>query len=326
MLPHACGDGHHVLTLCLCKPDNFVDLRLKAVGSVQIGDGGRVMRDEVVMARQAWAALADSSATLALTLAARAVAPTRLVDLNWHDPLAQRIAQACPLPLNELTQDDSLVRGIVLRSVLFDQCVLAAGLRAGSCVVTLGAGLCTRRSRLRARLDEKVRWVNVDLPPVAAVRELTISVEEGGDVWAGSVLDAQAWLTAVNLVEGAPHLLLLEGVLPYLSADEIRGLLDAIGAYFTRQHLFAWVVADFLHPAMAAPSAQGGLHLPVLSGFADAQALIAGRAEWSIQSQRHPFAEFSAGHAKFAADFVLNHGLPPYTVACLTVGELVESI
>ena len=31
----------------------------------------------------------------------------------------QRIAQACPLPLNELTQDDSLVRGIVLRSVLF---------------------------------------------------------------------------------------------------------------------------------------------------------------------------------------------------------------
>ena len=134
MLPHACGDGHHVLTLCLCKPDNFVDLRLKAVGSVQIGDGGRVMRDEVVMARQAWAALADSSATLALTLAARAVAPTRLVDLNWHDPLAQRIAQACPLPLNELTQDDSLVRGIVLRSVLFDQCVLAAGLRAGNAI------------------------------------------------------------------------------------------------------------------------------------------------------------------------------------------------
>ena len=33
-----------------------------------------------------------------------------------------------------------------------------------------GAGLCTRRSRLRAKLDEKVRWVNVDLPPVAAVR------------------------------------------------------------------------------------------------------------------------------------------------------------
>jgi hypothetical protein len=42
VLPHACGDGHHVLTLCLCKPDNFVDLRLKAVGSVQIGDGGQL--------------------------------------------------------------------------------------------------------------------------------------------------------------------------------------------------------------------------------------------------------------------------------------------
>lgn len=284
------------------------------------------MTEGVAAARLAWAALADSSATLALTLAARASAPGRLAGLDWQDVLAQRIARSCPLPLATLTQDDALVRGILLRSLLFDQLTLGAGLRADSCVVTLGAGLCTRRSRLHRRLDPAVRWFNVDLPPVAAVRELSMSAEEGGQLWAGSLLDVAHWLPVADCAAHAPHLLLLEGVLPYLPAEAIGALLKAIGDHFLRHHLSAWVVADFLHPAMAAPSAQGGVHLPVLSGFADAHALIAGHPGWAVLAQHHPFAEFSAGHAQFSADFALNHGQPPYTVACLTVGGLAEPV
>lgn len=270
----------------------------------------------IAAARTAWAALADSSATLALTLAARA---RPLPELGWRDPLAERVARACPLPLAQLTADPALVRGIIVRSQCFDRAVCEAGLRAGSQVLTLGAGLCTRRARLAGELDPTVGWFNVDLPAVMAVRQLCLPPVAGERNWAGSLTDA-GWLDVAGLRADAPHLLVLEGVLPYMSADDTRALLAAIADHFVRHDLRGRLLADFLHPAMVAPSEQGGVRLPVRGGVIDATELIAGHPGLHVLAERHPFAEFSAGHRQFAADFLARHQRPPYTLVCLGLG------
>ncbi len=266
--------------------------------------------------KTAWAALADSSATLALTLAARA---RPLPKLNWRDALAEQVARACPLSLEQLTADPALVRGIIVRSQYFDQGVCHAGLRAGSLVLTLGAGLCTRRARLAGILDPAVGWFNVDLPEVIAVRQLCLPPVAGERNWAAS-LTQTGWLDAAGLCVDAPHALVLEGVLPYLSTDDARGLLVTIADYFVRYGLRGQILADFLHPAMVAPSEQGGVHLPVRGGAIDATELIAGHPGLHILAEHHPFAEFSAGHQQFSADFLAQHQRPPYTLVCLAVG------
>ena len=271
----------------------------------------------LVAARAAWSALADSSATLALTVAARACP---VPELGWRDPQAEHVMRACPLSAAQLCADPALVRGIIVRSQCFDQAVRAADLRAGSQLLTLGAGLCTRRARLAAELDAAVGWFYVDLPAVMAVRRLCLPAQDGEHDWAGSLQDTR-WLHAARLCADAPHVLVLEGVLPYLPADAVRALLAAIAGHFVRHGLRGQLLADFLHPAMAVPSVQGGVHLPVQSGACDAAELIAGCPGLRVLAEQHPFAEFSLGHRQFAEDFLARHQRPPYTLATLALGE-----
>lgn len=268
-------------------------------------------------ARAAWAALADSSATLALTVAARACP---LPELGWRDLLAERVMRACPWPAAQLTADPALVRGVIVRSQCFDQAVRSAGLRAGSQVLTLGAGLCTRRARLAWALNPAVSWWYVDLPAVIAVRRLCLPPESAERDWAGALQDMD-WLAAAKLSPDAPHVLVLEGVLPYLPADAVHALLAAIGEYFVRHGVRGQLLADFLHPAMAAPSVQGGVRLPVQSGARDAAELIAGCPGLRVLAELHPFAAFSEGHRQFADDFFARHQCPPYTLATLALGS-----
>ncbi len=272
----------------------------------------------LVSAQAAWTALADSSATLALTLAARACP---LPELNWQDPLAEQVARACPLPLAQLTADPALVRGIIVRSQCFDHAVRGANLRSGSQVVTLGAGLCTRRARLASMLAPEVDWFNVDFPEVIVVRQLCLPPVAGERNWAASLTEP-GWLDAAGLCADAPHAFVLEGVLPYLSSDDARALLITIADYCVHNGLHGQILVDFLHPAMAMPSVQGGVNLPVRSGAMDATELIAGHPGLHVQAEYHPFAEFSAGHRQFAAGFTAQHMRPPYTLAHLAVGPL----
>ena len=217
-------------------------------------------------------------------------------------------------------RDPALVRGIIVRSQCFDQAVRAADLRAGSQLLTLGAGLCTRRARLAAELDAAVGWFYVDLPAVMAVRRLCLPAQDGEHDWAGSLQDTR-WLHAARLCADAPHVLVLEGVLPYLPADAVRALLATIAGHFVRHGLRGQLLADFLHPARAVPSVQGGVHLPVQSGACDAAELIAGCPGLRVLAEQHPFAEFSLGHRQFAEDFLARHQRPPYTLATLALGE-----
>lgn len=275
-------------------------------------------------AQAAWAALQDSSATLLLTLAARASAHLRLPDLHWYDALASRVALSCPFALDPMAQDEGLVRGIILRSQIFDRHVLAASQQAAPLqIVTLGAGLCTRRSRLAAQLPaDGLGWLNIDLPAVMALREHCIPAHLGGENRVGS-LDDDGWLAQLDLPAGSRVLLLLEGVAPYVPASMVVTLLHALADACLARQWHGEILFDYLHPAMlSAPQQAGGMDLPVQGGFVDAQAMIHGHPGIRLIREVYPFAEFSPGHQRFADAFQQQHQRPPYAIACLSLGAV----
>jgi O-methyltransferase involved in polyketide biosynthesis len=83
-------------------------------------------------------------------------------------------------------------------------------------VVALGEGLETQFWRVG---NGRVRWVTVDLPESIALRR---QVLPGGETIAASALDVDAWAGA------EPDLITAQGLLMYLSRDEVHGLFAAL--------------------------------------------------------------------------------------------------
>lgn len=269
--------------------------------------------------------LQGASATLLLTLAARARAASQpgLAGLPaFADPEAQRIAAALPQATQAYAQDLGFVRGVVLRSLLFDR-LTAEFLQAhpsGLCI-TLGAGLCTRRTRL-ADIGGAARWLHIDLPQAMALREQHMPDAEPGTHLAESLLQP-SWMDRAGLPGERPVLVLLEGVCPYLPLQPLQDLLRLLAERFNRpQAPPCKVVLDHVHPLLAGRNTQvGGMQLPVLSGFENAQQLAALHPAIRVDFEAHPYGSFSAGHQMFETGFHAATGARPYAVVRLALEE-----
>lgn len=259
-------------------------------------------------------ALEGATATLLLTVAARAAAPA------LHDAEAQAVAAALPgLP----ACDAGFVEGVALRTALFDR--FAAQFfeaHPAGFAVTLGAGLCTRRSRLGLRgCDGRIDWLGIDLPPAIRLREAHLPPRAGERHLAGSILDP-AWLDVADALRGArPMLLMLEGVCPYLPQVPLEAMLRHMAARFVLPGVPCTLVLDWVHPVLARmPTEVGGMRLPVVSGFEDAAQLAALHPALRVLSEDHPYARFSPQHALFDAAFRAATGRHPYGIGRLALG------
>jgi O-methyltransferase involved in polyketide biosynthesis len=97
----------------------------------------------------------------------------------------------------------------------------------GGTVAALGEGLETQFWRVD---DGRVRWLTVDLPESAEVRERLLPAESDRQrVIAGSALD-EAWMDEVDASNGV--LITAQGLLMYLQPDESRGLIAACARRF----------------------------------------------------------------------------------------------
>src|SRR5262245_24098728 len=89
----------------------------------------------------------------------------------------------------------------------------------GGTVVALGEGLETQFWRVD---DGRVRWLSVDLPESAEIRERLLPAEsDRQQVVAGSALD-EVWMDEVDASAGV--LITAQGLLMYLQPDDARGL------------------------------------------------------------------------------------------------------
>lgn len=193
-------------------------------------------------------ALGDVSGTALATLFCRARESERDHAIVV-DPLSIELANALRPPLarsdtplhRRLAEGriaDRFVLYVALRTRHFDRTVREFLQRhPHGVVLNLGCGLDTLAQRLN---PSPVIVVDVDVPPIIALKRRLVPATEGHRMLAASVLDF-GWMNSPELPADRPTLLLAEGLLMYLPAERVRELLCALLRRFPGAELLAEV-------------------------------------------------------------------------------------
>jgi methyltransferase (TIGR00027 family) len=168
----------------------------------------------------------------------------------YRDPLALKLAGE---------RGEEIVKGfskrraslscwmMAIRTRVIDDLILEAVADGVDLVLNLGAGLDTRPYRME--LPSNLHWVEADQPKIIAVKESRLSGEQPAcklervscDLADG--LARRALLASVSQ-KGGNALVLTEGVIPYLSEEEVGALAFDLNQY----PCFRYWVADYFSP------------------------------------------------------------------------------
>lgn len=185
--------------------------------------------------------------TLLTPLWARAHAGEVVPGLGFSDPYAEELLARVGVDERRVLTDHGNVAGTIHRTLVIDGLVrrFAAAHPDGAVVVSAGVGLCARDRRLAPDLPPTVRWVGLDAPEVVDVRRRLVGDDDPSTLVAGSAADP-TWTEALP-VDGAPTIVVAEGLLMYLDDDGLAGFL----AGAARLPAGSEVVADVFHPKVA---------------------------------------------------------------------------
>jgi methyltransferase (TIGR00027 family) len=169
-----------------------------------------------------------------LTIAGIRAAETERADRLFADPLAAAFVAAAGAPPSQATgrQATALRLWVVARTVFLDELVMAACADGARQVVLLGAGFDTRAFRLP--WPPGMRCFEMDTPDVLASKEQVLTAQHAvprceritvpGDLRD----DWPAALRAAGLRPDQPTAWVAEGLLVYLSPDDVDELLDRV--------------------------------------------------------------------------------------------------
>lgn len=136
---------------------------------------------------------------------------------------------------------------IVIRTCIIDDYLRSAISEGVDIVLNLGAGLDTRPYRMD--LPNSLLWIEADYPDVIAFKEKQLSGEnpccrlERIKIDLANVYERRQMFASVN-ARAKKLLILTEGVLPYLSAEDVGSLADDLKAL---DHARYWIV-DYFSP------------------------------------------------------------------------------
>lgn len=166
--------------------------------------------------------------TLMITLYARAIETQRLEPI-LSDCQAVELAERLDYDFAKYEKGWISQLGCVIRARTYDRIVQSfLETYPGAVVVNLGAGLCTRFSRID---NGEVNWYEVDFPEVIELRRKLFSESDRHHFIDRSILD-YSWMDAVQRQFNQPMLILYEGVSMYLSEAENKTLLREIDSWF----------------------------------------------------------------------------------------------
>ena len=180
--------------------------------------------------------------TLLVPLYARAL-ESRKENHAFYDAAAVRIIDTVDYDFEKHGKSKKNMWGCAGRTVLFDREAAAHIAKyPGCCVVNLACGLDDRFHRLD---NGRICWYNVDFPDVIALRRELLEPNDRVTDIATSVFD-YGWMDEV-----ADHdhtLIIAEGFLMYVTAEEVQGLFSTIAGKFTHTTLLLelmtqWMVA-----------------------------------------------------------------------------------
>jgi len=170
-------------------------------------------------------ALPHAQATAIGTLRARAADASRFASV-LRDAHATRLASRLGLPLGGVCPRRTRV--IATRSLHIDDRLRDHQARAPhGTVVELGAGFSTRFERID---NGTQRWLDIDLPPIVALRQSHLPGSPRRGHLAASITDL-TWMDLVATLP-SPHCFVLEAVLAYLPRELVPALLTRIARRF----------------------------------------------------------------------------------------------
>jgi methyltransferase (TIGR00027 family) len=251
----------------------------------------------------------------------------------FRDPYAGKLAGERGRRIWRETRHRLVSSGVVVRTAVFDELILQAVNRdRAACVLNLGAGLDARPYRLDLPAD--LRWVEADLPGILDYKAKLLVGERPRcrlERLGVDLTDATARRSLLDQVAaGRPTLVVCEGVIVYLTHDDVAGLasdladrsdfrwwaIDLVGALFIQwgnrivgRHLSAVGASmqfapeegpDFFRPLGWEP-------LEVRSGWLEGRRLGREpwlmRAAWAVSSRRR-----RASYTKLGSFVVLRRG------------------
>ena len=104
-------------------------------------------------------------------------------------------------------------------------------------VVNLGAGLCTRFSRLD---NGSINWLEFDLPDVKDVW-LNFNQETDRHRYYVESIFEDEWINTIKTYSKEPVIFIAEGLLMYFSKEQVKGLLNKLISQFPKSELVAEV-------------------------------------------------------------------------------------
>lgn len=136
---------------------------------------------------------------------------------------------------------------VVIRTIVIDEIIQKLVAEGIDTVINLGAGLDTRPYRLK--LPESVRWIEVDYAGIIEHKNTVLAHEKPGVALERISLDLsrieeRRALFAKLAVSSKNCLVLTEGVIPYLTEEQVASLADDLHA----QPAFRYWIAEYYSP------------------------------------------------------------------------------
>lgn len=198
----------------------------------------------------------EDVADTALWIAAYRARETARADALYRDPLAACLAGPKGAQVAAtMTGAQQFYWMTTIRTVVIDELLIAAVARGAGMVLNLGAGLDTRPYRLA--VPPTLRWIEVDVPKIIAHKDGLLRDERPKcqleRVAADLSDDAARRALFARLGEVEQDVVILtEGVLTYLTENEVASLAEDLRAH---SRFRTWVVdhsAPFLNRAVSA--------------------------------------------------------------------------
>jgi len=171
-------------------------------------------------------------------------------DAIFRDPFARRLAGAKGEEIvGELKRGHQMAWAMIVRTASFDDLILDRVRAGADMVVNLAAGLDARPWRLD--LPATLRWVDVDLPGILGHKTEMLKDERPRCQYEAVHADLTDAAVRASLFsrlgsEGKKTLVVTEGLLIYLTPDQVR----ALAGNLHDQRNFRWWLVDIVSPML----------------------------------------------------------------------------
>lgn len=176
---------------------------------------------------------------------------TERPDALFRDTLAKKLIGERGKQIAEhMSQSSAHTQyNVLIRTVIIDRFIQRLIAQGADCILNLGAGLDTRPYRLE--LPATLDWIEVDYPHMVQLKDQTLSGERPHCRLrrvSMDLSDRQARQALFSEVGGdhSKVVILTEGVLPYLTQEQVATLAEDLLAQLSFRH---WI-ADYISPAV----------------------------------------------------------------------------